>query len=229
MKRYLCLLGLSTSLALPTAHAITETYDFTSGFLNGGLIPDGDPTGLADLRTITGSAINSITDISVTLDIDGTWNGDLYATLQHDTGFSVLLNRIGRTSQTGLGAWGFADTGLDVTFNDGGAFPDIHGQTSGGGELIGTFGSDGRLADPFLALDTSPRSAFLTSFNGLDANGNWTLLVADLANGSVHELDDWGMTITGTGVSTPDAGSSALMLALALAGLGGLKHAKRKS
>ena len=93
MKNIICFLALSFGLLSP-AQAITITYDF-SGL--GLALPDGDPTGVANLQNIV-TPITSITDISVSLHISGTCNGDIYATLQHDSGFAVLLNRIGRSS-----------------------------------------------------------------------------------------------------------------------------------
>lgn len=35
--------------------------------------------------------------ITVTINLTGGWNGDLYAHLVHESGFSVLLNRTGRS------------------------------------------------------------------------------------------------------------------------------------
>lgn len=220
MKRYFYLLGLSAGLALTPAHAITENYDFLGLALG---LPDGDPTGVANLQTIS-SSIVSIDDISVSLDIAGTWNGDIYASLQHDTGFAVLLNRIGRTSGDSFGS---SDDGFSVTLNDLGGFPDIHGQTSGGGTLFGNFGSDGRDVDPNLVLDVDARTALLTDFVGMDANGGWTLFVADMSGGDTHVLNSWSMEISGSAVPTPVGGSSALMFGLALSGIAGIRRINR--
>jgi len=226
MKRLFWLLGLSSCLSVSPAHAITIDYDFSGLSV---ALPDGDPTGLADLRNIS-TSITSIDDISVSLNVSGTWNGDIYATLQHDSGFAVLLNRVGRTGNTGIGAFGSGDDGFDVIFNDSPGAIDIHGFGSGGGLVSGTFGSDGREVDPDLVLDASPRTALLDNFLGLDPNGDWTLFLADLSGGDQHVLQDWSMAITGTegGMAVPDGGSSALILTFALAGLLGFKHAKRK-
>ncbi len=116
---------------VPASGAIMQTFIFNSGFQNGGSIPDGDPTGVVDARVIT-SSITNIDEISVSLDIGGTWAGDIYATLQHDSGFSVLLNRVGRS---GTSSFGSSDDGFDVTLNDSGGHPDVHLQSSGGGPV----------------------------------------------------------------------------------------------
>jgi subtilisin-like proprotein convertase family protein len=63
--------------------------------------------------------------------------------------------------------------------------------------LTGVWAPDARVADPINVLDTDARSAFLSSFNGLDPNGEWVLFVADLAAGDIHILDNWGLEMTG--------------------------------
>ncbi len=211
MKQIICLITVSAGLAIPTAHAasIVEIHSFTVG--TG--IPDGNPSGLADLQSLT-TAISLIEDISVTLEIAGTFNGDLYVTLQHESGFAVLLNGIGRTASD---AFGFGDDGVQITLNDLGGFSDIHTQTTGGGTLTSppNFGSDGRTTDPDLVVAGDSRDALLDGFVGLDANGGWTLFVADLSGGDEHTLNSWGMEITG--VPEP-ANATLLVLGAALLG-----------
>jgi len=209
MKNALCLLSVATILAIPTGHAASIIESYSSGTINLG-IPDGNPSGLANVINVPASGIGSIQDISVTLNITGTWNGDLYATLQHSSGFAVLLNRVGRTAGD---AFGFGDGGFNIVLNDLGGFDDIHNETSGGGLMSGTFGSDGRLIDPDLVVDTDPRTALLTSFDANDANGNWTLFVADLSGGDPNTLVSWGVEITG---QVPEPGVSLLLAGSAL-------------
>src|SRR5438105_1343509 len=98
-----------------TAQAAVYTYN--SGFANGGVIPDGNPVGMSDTRTISDWAANShITDINVSINVSGGWNGDLYAYVSHgSTGFAVLLNRVGRTSSS---SFGYGDAGFNITFAD---------------------------------------------------------------------------------------------------------------
>ncbi len=62
---------------------------------------------------------------------------------------------------------------------------------------MGTWQPDGREVDPGLVVDTDPRSAFLSTFTGLNANGTWTLFLADLESGGTSALDSWGLEITG--------------------------------
>ena len=45
--------------------------------------------------------------------------------------------------------------------------------------------------------DASSRSALLTSFNGLNAAGEWTLYLVDLESGGTNQLREWALEITG--------------------------------
>jgi len=169
--------------------AMTMTVDWTVN----STIPDNNPTGLADTRTISGSSIGYITSLEVHFETSGGWNGDLYAFLQHDSGFSVLLNRPGKTLLDMIGS---SASGFNVTFTDD-AVSDIH-NVAGGGVITGTYQVDARDVDPDTVLDTDSRTAYLSNFQGLNANGDWTLFVADNASGDEATLTSWGLTINGT-------------------------------
>src|SRR2546426_2405484 len=192
MKMLRTSLGVALLVVCPgTPRAqVFETYDFITLAVSARLpIPDGDAAGVSDVRTIT-SVITQISSITVSLDISGEFNGDLYASLRHDSGFSVLLNRPGRTS---LSPAGYGDSGLNVTLSDGAANGDIHLYRTvlapeAGSPLTGEWQSDGRNVDPGLVLDTSPRTAGLDVFNGLNANGEWMLFVADLQSCGANTL-----------------------------------------
>ena len=111
-------------LAMTAAsRAATYTFNFSSGFANAGTILDGNATGWSDTRTLSGIADASIVDLNVSLNIAGGFNGDLYVYLTHDSGFSVLLNRVGRTAAN---AFGYSNAGLNVTFDDAASNGDVH-------------------------------------------------------------------------------------------------------
>lgn len=177
----------------------TETYTFATNRL----VPDGNPSGLADVRTIN-SAIGNIASVTVHLNMSGEFNGDLYGYLRHSSGFTVLLNRTGKTASN---APGYADSGLDVTFQNGAGNGDIHlyqnvTVPAGGYPLTGAWQPDGRNVDPTNVTDTSPRTTSLTNFNGLNAAGDWTLYLADLQSGGSNELTEWSLTIVGQSYPT---------------------------
>jgi subtilisin-like proprotein convertase family protein len=161
-------------------------------------VPDGGFLGIFDTRVVS-TAIHSVTNLQVRLKISGTYNGDLFCYVTHGSGYSVLLNRVGRSSNN---AFGYDDDGLDVTFDDG-ATNDVHGygqipNTPVGTNLTGMWVVDGRTNRPSEVVDTDARPALLSGFNGLDPNGNWTVFVADVGAGDAHTLVSWGLEISGT-------------------------------
>ncbi|MBI5384178.1 MAG: PEP-CTERM sorting domain-containing protein [Verrucomicrobia bacterium] len=201
------------------------SYTYTSGFENGGAIPDGDLTGWHDTRTISDIAAGqTLADLNVTLSLSGGHNGDLYGYLQHDSGFVVLLNRPGKTAADPSG---YDNPGLVVTFDDAAGNQDIHlYQTfnpsyNGNGQLLGTWQSDGRNVHPSTVLNTDPRTATLGSFNTLNPNGDWTLFLADVSFGDQSTVVSWGLEIT----AVPEV--SSLIPALLVLGGAAWRHRRR--
>ena len=105
-------------MAFPTVQAagiITEVYNFSN--LNTP-IPDGNPSGLASFQAVTGSAISTIQEVKVSLDITGTFKlrkVDLQAQGYDPARFEdelYLLDHAGQCyapySQAGLDALGIA-------------------------------------------------------------------------------------------------------------------------
>jgi len=130
-------------------------------------------------------------------DADLAFNGDYYVSLQHDSGYSVLLNRVGRTASN---SFGYDGNGFDVIFAFGGE--DIHAYetssffTDAYEQLTGTWGADGRNVDPSVVLDSDDRTASLDSFIDLDPNGEWTIFLADMGSNGNGVLKEWGLNIT---------------------------------
>ena len=221
-------LAILASLVLATSRTFAGLVTEMAAYTPNLLIPDGSILGAADTR-IFNSVITDITNVRVSLNLTGSpsagdaFNGDLYAYLTHGSGFSVLLNRPGRTT---LNDFGYADSGFNVTFNDALPGADIHNYqliaNPAGGALTGTWGSDGRDLHPAAVLDTTPRTALLTSFNGLDPNGAWTLFVADVSPLSTARLASWSLEVTGNStIPEPATGVFGIFLtALALGARG---------
>ena len=188
---------------LPLKAQITETNSFTN--LNEA-IPDGNASGLHDVRAIS-SAIPHLSSVRLRLRVTGEFNGDLYGYVRHirggATNFCVLLNRPGRTAANPAG---YADAGLDVVFDDAAVAGDIHRYKTNtippaGTPLTGTWQPDGRRVDPEVVLDTTARTATLSSFTNADGSGEWTLFLADLASGGTNMLVNWELQLTG--IATP--------------------------
>jgi subtilisin-like proprotein convertase family protein len=200
MKKYLMLMLMTaaTTVSLP---AQLLTTNWTGGFPNGGVIPDNDPSGLAITETLTGWS-GSVSNVSVTLNLTGGWNGDIYAYLYHDGVMSVLLNRVGTPANSGLG---YGDSGFNVTLTYDTAFPSIHNYQNDtptiiGGVLQGTWQPDG---------------AGLGVFDGMDDSGTWSLFLADQNPGGVMTLNNFGLQVE----ATPEPSVLALSAVGTLAGL----------
>ena len=102
----LALLGTVSPLLVQAQ--TTESYTFTTNRV----VPDGNAAGLSDVRNVN-SAIGTITSVKVRLKLAGEFNGDLYGYVRHASGFTMLLNRPGKTAAS---EYGYPDSGLDVTF-----------------------------------------------------------------------------------------------------------------
>ena len=162
----------------------------------GTIIPDGNPVGVVESFNVT-SLSGSITNVQVTLDITGGFNGDLYAYLVSPQGeFVVLLNRPG---VTGSNPFGYGDAGMNITL-DGLAGNNIHDYASGSYSLSGTtWAADGRNVNPQAAggvIYGTATTANFSLFQTTDPNGVWTFFIADLgAGGGSASLNNVVLTI----------------------------------
>ena len=210
MKLKTTLLGFGLLL---TVSAQAALFTLSSGTLNTA-IPDGNVNGLQSTLTFNDAYFDNVLDVNVRLNISGGYNGDLYAYLTHGSGFSVLLNRTGRT---GGNSFGYGDAGFNITLDDQNG-TDIHAYGgNGGAQLTGTWQPDARNINPATVLDTDARTAFLNAFNGLDANGGWTLFIADVSGGDVSTLVSWELDIT----AVPEPTTVALGIFGGVLALGG--------
>lgn len=194
IKFLILLLGL---LALNGWSQSLTTSSFTNSTVTA--IPDGSPVGLMEQFNVSGAG-GSVSNVQVTLDLTGGFNGDLYAYLAGPQGqFAVLLNRVG---VTGSNPFGYGDAGMNITL-DGLAGNNIHDYASGGPgsySLTGTtWAADGRNVNPLAAgglLYSTSSAANLSIFQNTDANGVWTFFIADLgAGGGTASLNNVILTI----------------------------------
>lgn len=206
----LVLLALAASSGLVSA-ATTVVHPKAVGTE----IPDDDASGLVSQIVVSGAGV--VTGIQLTLVTSGGWNGDLYAYLEHNGVISVLLNRAGVTSSNSAGG---SSSGMNVIFADA-AQEDVHsGLSDVFGELAtGTYQPDGRAADPGVVLDTSPRTLFLSFFDGQLAAGDWTLFIADLSTDDTATLESWSLALTTELSAVPEPGAVVPLGALCAGGL----------
>ena len=165
-----------TLVPLPPAPA-----PFTTCVVPNVAIPDGDPAGIDNTLAITQT--EGIADLNLYIRATHTWVGDLIFTLTHpDNSTSVIaIDRPGHTT-TGFGCSG---NDIDVWVDDEGADTAIENQCSNlpaiSGRAIG--------GDP-------PSATLLATFDGLPADGIWTLNASDNANGDTGTLNEWCLEIT---------------------------------
>jgi len=202
MKNYYKLTLLPFLLLATARVCAVAPGDLSASWSGSQIIPDNNASGVAfSFDIATGSPV-FLTEVKVGFTIAGGWNGDLYATLTHGSGFSVLLNRLGRTA---ISPGGSGVSGLNIELADR-YLTDIH--TAANNPLTGNFAPDGRFVNPFNVLDTDARTAPLNSFNGVDPNGQWTLFFADVSPLAVSTLQSWTVNLA---VAVPEPGSAALL------------------
>lgn len=230
------------SLALMgSANAAVLNYSWSS--FPSTTIPDTGRVGWSDTRTVPtivgslGEGVQ-IADINVTLQIKNGRNGDYKAILSHGSDYVVLLNRAGRSASAPSGGFerGFGPTsGGAVFLLDDQATYDVHLYTTmdhvlnSQGQLTGTWQPDGRDFAAADTLDTTPRTTFLSLFNGKDSAGAWTLTIYDTAAGPTSPgpgiVVDWGMDIT----IVPEPVNVALGAFAGIFGLAGIYRKVRQN
>jgi len=226
------LLGITAGLMVWAGAAWAQTSETNFTFSVNQLVPDANRNGLfmTTNLSITGGTIS---DVTVALDISGGYNGDLYGFLSGPNGgFAVLLNRVGVSNDAS--SFGYGNHGFDIVLSDTAA-SDVHYYQSasyllnGNGQLTGTWVPDGRnigpQSAPSLFGSTAP-SALLSSFNGTDPNGGWTLFLADLSVGSQSQLVSWSLDIIT--VPEPSVWAFGIMSLGLLAGMGKIGRSKTK-
>lgn len=183
------------------------------GAVANGTIADGNLLGTVNTMNLTGQGLGSLSSITVTLNISGGNNSDLYAYLSYNGQSVVLLNRIGVSSTTPFGNTGSV---LNVTLDS--SSGNIH-NTAGSGNLTGSYSADGQTTSPLssAASFSGNGNGLITlngTFGGMDPNGTWTLFFADtVAGGGNATLNGWSLDAV-SAVPEP--------VNLALVGFGGL-------
>ena len=199
MKTLILLASLSLGVAGSASAAVDYSATYNSGFENSGNITDGNSSPWSDTRTVSGISEAAIGSVSIVVNISGGYNGDLYGYLSHAGVLIPLLNRVGTGNSS---AFGYGDSGLNVTFTDAGV-NNIHTYQSVSGYSItggATWQPDGRTINPVTSAPSAYDAAGTTTFAnlaGLSPNGDWTLVFADLsAGGGQAQVLSWGVNIT---------------------------------
>jgi FlaG/FlaF family flagellin (archaellin) len=202
----------------------------TVTFANGGDVMAGNTAGWSDSETVSGQ-VGNISSLSVNLNITGGFNGSLYGYLEYDGVIVTLLNRVGVVSGN---AFGYGDSGFDITLSSSSA-NSVHSYQSGSyvlngsGQLTGIWAPDGNTVSPLSSpssFNANPSTAGLTSFNGLNGDGTWTLFLADVVSGGGDPgVVSWGLEIN----SVPEPTNVALGIFGVCAVAGRLRAGWKKS
>lgn len=182
-----------SAFGLAVALGMWATGFVNAAVFNGtptGSIPDyqnGIPGEWADQTTSSFGSGYTLTDVTLSLNITGGWNGDLIGYLSYYDGVNTtLINLMNRPGYSGTG-FGYGNTGFAITLSDAGAHgiesyqtPSYGATYNGSGQLEGTWNADGSFA----------------SFDNMGASGTWTLFFSDNSGGSVSTVQSWSVSLT---------------------------------
>lgn len=154
------------------AGSMADPATYTGGGSSlGQLIPDNTASGVGYSINF-GPAEFLISDIAITLNVTGGYNGDLFAYLTHGGQSAVLFNQnIGTPNSSGLSSVAFT-VGSGAT---------IHSASGTAGQA---------LTGSYTAQDN------LNVFYNTTAAGTWTLFLADLSPGDTSTLVSWDVDLT---------------------------------
>jgi subtilisin-like proprotein convertase family protein len=177
------------SLAILMVASVAPAALFDSGTNSvGAAIPDANPADpiASSLNVTMPTGNDQVGDLRLSVTLNGGYNGDLYAYLEHGSDFGVLLNRVG---STGSDLWGYSDPGLTVSF-----------VAAGGTGYFGTGQGDIHTYRDVLGVGIPTGQWYadgggLSKFLNTDGNGDWTLAIFDLATGQQSTLTSWQLQI----------------------------------
>jgi len=151
-----------------------------------GTIPDGNPVGVSFTGNYDGAAAGAtVGSLTVSFNISGGHNGNLYSYLVAPNGTMVML--LNQPGVTGGNPFGYAGSGLNVTLTD--------TTTFGGNPVTGIQTTAETPGQAFSG--TYNAAGTLDKSNNSSANGEWTLFFADeVAGGGQATLNGWSLNIT---------------------------------
>jgi subtilisin-like proprotein convertase family protein len=169
-------LGLM-SVMLAAASARGTLY--TESFSPNKAIPDGNPVGITFSGTVNNiPSADIVAGLTVTLNVSGGFNGNLYSYLVAPNGAQVVL--LNQPGVTGSNPFGYQGSGFNVTLDDSATSGIQNTPETPGVQFTGTYQAAGTLAN----------------VNWSSADGTWELYFADLVNGGgTSTLNTWTLNI----------------------------------
>lgn len=203
-------LHTKTSLTL-AALALTASAHADVYTGQGGSVADNNSTGSDFTITVDDSMI--VSDLSVTLtNFRHTFIGDLMATLTHEpTGRTItLFDRVGRVTTSNGSDGDSSNLHGTYTFADGGSNLWAAAAAGNNGTKLasGTYQATGNGIGA--VASTGPDSvSFASTFEGIDAHGDWVLNISDRSSGDRLNNDwSWSMDFV---AAVPGPGPLALL------------------
>ncbi len=199
------LLTLTLGLFVVSASHATS---FTGSFAT--TVPEADATGISSTISVADTAV--ISSLSITVNIDHPWIGDLamYLTAPDGT-LLTLLDRPGLRPGSGLGSCCGSGADLEsITFDDAAILA--------AEDIVSSFD-----LNP-VASPTDPLSVLMGSL----VAGNWTLTIADFAQGQLNTTPpSWALNINESVAPVPVPAALWLLLGgLSLLRLGGRRASR---
>ena len=136
--------------------------------------PDDDPTGVSD--TITISDVGQVTDVDIMLIVPHAWPGDVVVKLSHGGITRTLIDQPG----VPVSIYGCSSDDIDCTLDDEASAPVENACAS---------------TPPAITGDLRPNES-LSSFDGQNMSGAWTLQVADVAYYLTGTFAEWCIVVS---------------------------------
>ena len=185
-------------------------------------LPDGNSAGINDDLVITEN--ETIDSLTVDLQVEHTWVGDIIASLSNGSCTIQLVHRLG----TDLSSFGCSGDDIDITLDDAaaGSIEDACGS-----------GPSGGAQGDFTPGDPTPNGLWPTAMAdcvGETTAGTWTLNISDNATLDTGTLLNWCMNTTGTptsgdgGGTVPATSTTGLIILAVLLMIGGSLFVMRR-
>jgi hypothetical protein len=160
---------------------------YNSGFISPGqVIPDNSPVGVGYGFNFSDTGL-SLGSVTLTVNMSGGYNGDMYGYLQHG---GTLIELFNPASFSASGAGGST---LNLTLSS-----------------LSSTALSGATATQLASGLTYAAAGDLSGFNGADPNGLWTLYFSDQAAGDQMTLNSFNLSLTPV-PAVPEPTSLALM------------------
>lgn len=213
MKNVVALSGIAAMSVASAAFA--DNFTFNTG--GGVSIPDGNLAGVSIATNAgVGQAGQQVGTLSLNLNVDHTWVGDLIVQLTYTptVGAPVtfdIFNRVGRVT-SGFGDSSNLSVANALVFNDSGG--DLWAAAAAVGDAVNIAAGVYRTSSANSATATNLSAAFA----GMDGTGTWSLLVIDTEAADVGRIASASIDVT----YVPAPGAAAVL------GLGGLMARRRR-